>query len=399
MNRGLVLVGVVVIEVVMGTVLMMTTDRRRVETTDFLNFYAAATIVRQGHGRTLYQPETQECALEAILGRRVAEFYLHPPFEAAALVPLSYLGIERAFVVWTLLNCALLGLLPFVFAECIPFAAHRPSFVLLGFVFPPVLAALTLGQDSILVLFAISLAYMFLTKRRDFKGGLILALATVKFQIVLILVLLLLLSRKFRLIAGFAVGCAFLLFASVLVTGFSGVMEYVRFVRQFDLHNGYGNISPDRMMNLRGLLTGLGWADHSRLLSYAGSIILIALAVVCSRSVHTDKHDALRFSLYLATALAASPYNYFQDAAILLLPIFLVVDAIARGSLAGNRGRLMISCCVLLFLWPVILLAFGGHYFWNSRIYLVLPVILLFIGTLVAELYPRDRGLVPAATG
>jgi peptidoglycan/LPS O-acetylase OafA/YrhL len=100
----------------------------------------------------------------------------------------------------------------------------------------------------------------------------------------------------------------------------------------------------------------------------------------------------------VATALAASPYNYFQDASILLLPIFLVVDTIVSGSFAGNRRRLMISCCVLLFLWPVILLAFGGHYFWNSRIYLVSPVILLFIGTLVAELYPRDRGLVPAAT-
>jgi calcineurin-like phosphoesterase len=47
-----------------------------------------ATIVREGHGRTLYQAETQQLALQSILGRRVAEYYLHPPFEAAALVPL-----------------------------------------------------------------------------------------------------------------------------------------------------------------------------------------------------------------------------------------------------------------------------------------------------------------------
>jgi alpha-1,2-mannosyltransferase len=391
MKKGVVLVGVMVIEVVMGIVLILSTDHGRIETTDFLNFYAAATIVRQGHGHDLYQPETQEQALEAILGRRVAEFYLHPPFEAAALSPLSYLRIEQAFVIWTLVNLGLLGLLPLIFAECIPFIADRPYLALLSFVFPPVLAALTLGQDSIMVLFSVSLAYMLWVKKRDFEGGLVLALATVKFQYVLILVLFLLLSRKFRLTAGFALGCAFLAVTSVLVTGFSGLIEYFRFVHQFDLHNGYGNISSDRMMNLRGLLAGLGWTDHWRLLFYISSVILVVLTIVCARSIRTARNQPLGFSLCVATALAASPYNYFQDASLLLLPVFLVLDSVVSRSFAGPRARLMIACCVLLFLWPVILLAFGGHYFWNSHIYLVFPVILLFIATLMVELYPRKN--------
>jgi len=391
MKKRVALSGVVVIEVVMGIVLMVSTDHSRIETTDFLNFYAAATIVRQGHGHDLYQPQTQQKALEDILGRRVTEYYLHPPFEAALLAPLSYLSIERAFVIWTLLNLALLGLLPIVFAESIPFVANRPYLALLGFVFPPVLAALTLGQDSILVLFSVSVAYMLCVTERDFQSGLVLALATVKFQIVLILALLLLLSRRFRLIAGFILGCAFLTLASVLVTGFAGLSQYFRFVRQFDLANGYGNISPDRMMNLRGLLTGLGWTDNSRLLSYIGSAILIALAIACSRSFFNPGRRALVFALFVATALAASPYNYFQDASLLLLPVFQALDSFASGSFTGLGAKLIVSSCVLLFVWPVLLLAFGGHYFWNSRIYLVFPVILLFIATLVVELYPRRQ--------
>ena len=163
-------------------------------------------------------------------------------------------------------------------------------------------------------------------KKREFVAGLVLALATVKFQIVLILALLLVVSQKFRLIGGFFAGCAFLAIASVLVTGGSGIIEYSRFVHRFDLHNGYGNVNPASMMNWRGVLAGIGWEDHLRLYSTIGSAILIALGIVASQWVRATKNQELGFSLYLAIALATSPYNFFQDAAILLLSIFLVMD-------------------------------------------------------------------------
>jgi len=390
MQRTVILAGVIVIEIVMGLVLVPSTDHSRIETTDFLNFYVGATIVREGHGRTLYQAETQQLVLQSILGRRVAEYYLHPPFEAAALVPLSYLKIEHAFVVWTMMNTALLGLLPLLFTGCVSFVARRPYLGLLGFAFPPVIASLTLGQDSILVLFFICVAYVVGVKKHDFVAGLVLALATVKFQIVLILALLLLLSRKFRFIAGFVAGCVFLALASVMVTGGSGIIEYFRFVHWFDLHNGFGNVNPASMMNWRGLLAGLGWEDHLRLYSTIGSVILIALGIVSSRWIRATENEELGFSLYLAIALAASPYNFFQDAAILLLSIFLVLDLVMTARIVGIRARLAVLCCVLMFVWPVVLLIFGGHYFWNSRIYLVFPVIICFIAVLAAELHSQN---------
>jgi hypothetical protein len=149
-------------------------------------------------------------------------------------------------------------------------------------------------------------------KKREFVAGLVLALATVKFQIVLILALLLVVSRKFRLIGGFFAGCAFLALASVLVTGGSGIIEYSRFVHRFDLHNGYGNVNPASMMNWRGVLAGIGWEDHLRLYSTIGSAILIALGIVASQWVRATKNQELGFSLYFAIALAASPYNFFS---------------------------------------------------------------------------------------
>jgi len=67
MKRAVILAGVVVIEIVIAIVLVPSTDHARIETTDFLNFYVGATIVREGHGRTLYQAETQQLALQSIL--------------------------------------------------------------------------------------------------------------------------------------------------------------------------------------------------------------------------------------------------------------------------------------------------------------------------------------------
>lgn len=391
MKPKVVLAGVVVIEIAMALVLFPMIDHEYIKTTDFVNFYAAATIVRDGHGSTLYTPETQQLALQTVLGYRTAEYFLHPAFEAAALVPFTYLSIERAFVVWTLLNLGLLGLLPLVLAGYVPLIARRPLFGLLVFAFPPVLAALTLGQDSILVLFVISTAYLLLRQKQDFAGGVLLALATVKFQYVLILVFLLLIARQFRLMAGFLLGCGLLVLVSVAITGIPGVLEYVRFVHQFDLHNGYSNISPDRMMNFRGLISGLGWSTHSRLYGAVGSAVLLVLGVAYSGAFRRPETAGLGFGLFLAVALAASPYDYFQDVSILLPAIFLALDAVESGQIKRNRGKLVLTCCALLFIWPAALLAIGGHYFWNSRIYLVFPVILLFIVSLTDDLmYPQE---------
>jgi hypothetical protein len=269
MNRAVVLTGVLVIEIVMAITLIPWTDYAHVERTDFVNFYVAATIVREGNGRMLYRRETQDPVLRSILGHNDTNYFLHPPFEAAALAPLSYLRIERGYVVWTLINLALLGLLPLLFAECVSFVSRRPYIGLLGFVFAPVITGLTLGQDSILVLFLITIAYLLCVKGRDFPAGLVLALATVKFQYIVILAFLLLFSRKFRLIGGLALGCGILVLASAVVVGPAGVVEYFRFVFSYDLHGGYGRIKPALMMNWRGFLTGMGWMSHVRAYSTA----------------------------------------------------------------------------------------------------------------------------------
>jgi hypothetical protein len=313
---------------------------------------------------------------------------------------LSYLKIEQAFVVWSLINAGLLGLMPLVLMPYAPVAAKRPYLGLLGFAFLPALTALTLGQDSILLLFIISSAYLLISKELELAAGLVLALALIKFQYLLILLPLLLVWRKSRVVAGFAVGGAFLVFVSWLIVGTGGLIEYVRFVRSFDLHSGYGGLNQALMVNWRGFLAGIGKAEPSSAYFWVGEIILLLPGLFCLRVPQTARTRALIFALFIAVALAAAPYAHFPDMTVLLLPIFLAGSYIqtAPGETAWGQ-KLIALCCVSLFVWPGLLLVLGGHYWWNSRIYLTFPVLLLFIVSLGFELLisgARTSGRRPA---
>jgi hypothetical protein len=387
-DKRVVLIGVLIIEIVLAVTLVPHADRGLIQSTDFVNFYEAASLVRQGKGTVLYRRETQDPRLQSILGHNSNQYFLHPPFEAAALAPLSYLKIEHAFVVWSLINAGLLGLLPLVLIPCVPLVAKRPYLGLLGFAFLPAMTALTLGQDSILLLFIMSLAYLLICKNLEVVAGLVLALAAIKFQYLLILLPLLLLWRKSRVVVGFAVGGAFLVIVSWLIMGTGGLIEYVRFVRSFDLHSGYGGLNPALMANWRGFLAGIGPASPSPAYFWGGEIILLLPGLLCLIVPQTARTRALIFALFISVTLAASPYAHFPDMTMLLLPIFLAGSYVQTApSKTTTVQKLIGFCCVSFFVWPLLLLALGGHYWWNSRIYLTFPVLLLFIVSLGFELY------------
>ena len=268
---------------------------------------------------------------------------------------------------WTLVNVALLGLLPLVLMQCIPLVKRRPYLGWVGFCFLPALTALTLGQDSILLLFVISLSYMLMHKKRDGASGVVLALALIKFQYLVILVPLLLLSRRVRVVAGFALGAIGLTLASCMVTGWRGLLEYFRFLHDFNIHSGYGALNTALMVNFRGFLRGMGWASESPVYTLVAGAILFCVGIACSRVPDQANKSGLIFAVYIAIALVAAPYAHFPDMTLLLLSVLLALDWVAETGRETIRRILISLCCTLLFVWPVVLLILHGHYWWNSR--------------------------------
>jgi len=164
-------------------------------------------------------------------------------------------------------------------------------------------------------------------------------------------------------------------------------MEYFGFVRSFEAHSGYGGLNPTLMVNVRGFLAGIGETAHSSFFVVAGGIALFGLGVGASRTARDASKFGLTFALYVTIALAAAPYAHFPDMTILLLPLLLALDYVATVGMKSFLRKLICLCCLLMFVGPFLLLIFGGHYWWNSRIYLVFPVIVLFSLALASELY------------
>ena len=112
--------GAAAIAIAVAVALVPSINRTRLQTTDFVHFYAAASIVLHGHGARLYDRETQDAAFQSIPGYRTNQYFLHPPFQAGAIAPFALLSFEHAFVLWTLINVVLIGLLPLILMPCVP---------------------------------------------------------------------------------------------------------------------------------------------------------------------------------------------------------------------------------------------------------------------------------------
>jgi len=390
--RLTILAGSLLAGVLAATGLLHSTTAAGLRTADFSSFYAAGSIVLHGHRTDLYQPATQDPVLRSLLGGdyRFHEYFFHPPFEALWFAALAWLSFPHAYAAWTSINVFLLAALPLILISCVALIARKPHLGLLGFVFFPALATLKLGQDSIVLLVVMSAAYCLMRDKRPLAAGLVLALASIKFQFLIVLAPLLLLERRFRVLAGLAGGVLGLIAVSVWTIGFRQVPDYVHFVL-----NANVNQEELKQVNVRGLLFALG-IQHLMFWSALVSVAVLAVGVLVAVKRHPHQ-EQLAFAAYLTIAVLASPYAHFPDVAVLLLPILLAVDWLARNPLNRMSAQLLAASIGLMFLFPYVLIVVWPHY---SRIYLMFPAVLLFLIALLLEIHAtRMQGGDPALDG
>jgi hypothetical protein len=163
--------------------------------TDFPDFYCAARMLAEGHGHQLYDPDVQR-QYQARYSGRVGTLYIHPPFEAPLYLAVSWLPLRRAYALWFVLNLAFLAIsLRSLAKEALPPWDWR-LLLAASLTFVPVLLCLQQGQDSLLLLLFVVLAFIALRRKRAFAAGCWLALGLFKFQIVLPLALVVVLTQN-----------------------------------------------------------------------------------------------------------------------------------------------------------------------------------------------------------
>lgn len=290
-----------------------------------------------------------------IVGLAVGALPFNPlAVEAVFFAPLSFLPYRAAYVVFFLLNIALLAVAFRIFRPY-PTSLERiwsflPVAVFAAFL--PVTLALTQGQDSILLLVLFVAAYRELDREHNCSSGFLVGLTLFKFQYGIPVALLFLLWRRWRFLAGFVVTAAAMIAISLALTGVNGFVAYLHALTQMSSHftPTYGTlygIHPNLMPNLRGLVqaTTQGASPATLLITAALSVFVLIGAATSRPSL----------PMALLAAILVSYHHLITDTTMMILPAGLALaSALDRPTSAAASAIGGLSA--LIFLAPPILL-------------------------------------------
>jgi Glycosyltransferase family 87 len=303
--------------------------------TDFPEFYAAAKMVGEGAGRQLYDPAAQD-RFEIRYAGRTGTYFNHPPFEALVYWPLTRWPLRGAYLVWCLLNAGFLAVVARLLApEVFPHRDWRVLLVLF-FLFVPVLLNFLQGQDSLLLLLLLSLAFAALKREKEFAAGCLLACGLFKFHLVIPLVVVLLARptarREKRLATGFLGAGALLVSISAAVSGWGFLSAYPRFLQRLGSLPLAG-IHPEEMANLRGLVSLFPLPEPARYaLILVASLVVLAVAILGQRQASKDwgATAELAFANAVMAGVLVGYHLSPHDLSVLLLPMALILPSLRR---------------------------------------------------------------------
>jgi hypothetical protein len=370
---------------------------------DFPHFYCAARMLAGGHGHQLYDADIQRQYQVRYVGR-IGTLYTHPPFEAAIYLAVAWLPLKYAYVVWCFLLAAFLVPAAIRLARDELFPWDWRLLLVAALTFVPSLICLLQGQDSLILLMLVVLAFTNLRSEKGFAAGCWLALGLFKFQIVLPLALVLLLTPnrrlRFSFVKGLGLTTVALIGVSIAVSGWSVLTRYPEFLFHFK-EQPLGGLAPQAMPNFRGLIY-LILRNERSFVEVAALTILSAAALITTLnvwkmarlasaqdpSISRDEFD-LAFANTVLFALLVSYHLNPHDLSLLLLPISLLLYRVFMRTPRLRRLADWITAALIgiLFLPPLHLWALrGGVYALVG-----LPLLALFL----SGAFLGRRGQIP----
>jgi hypothetical protein len=228
---------------------------------DFSAFYTAGQAVRAGLSPYWNAPDREPPLWDGVSVYETSRF-LYPPLAASLFAPLGLLGYATAKYLWLVLTLAAVALALAVLARALDWRPRvETALGLAAFVclFQPLVLHLERGQVDALTLLAIALALrpMIAGGRDTLGSGLLLAAGAVLKPNVAGLVPFLVLRRRWRAVAGFALGGAAAALATLLLHGLDGSIAYLtrelpRISVEGEAHGEERRLAPAVLARLRG---------------------------------------------------------------------------------------------------------------------------------------------------
>jgi hypothetical protein len=314
---------------------------------DFLAFYMAGDMVNTGQARALYdvriQEKYQQTFMRDINPRWTgACLYLNPPHYAWVLSWLSPLGYGPALLVWWTLSLACFATAALLWRTWLD-PNDWLLVTLLAACMPAWFLALGGGQNSFFTLLILAAFCHLLLKDHDAWAGLVLSLLAYKFHLLLLPVALLLVKRRWRAMAGVAVGGTATLGATLLLLGPDVLRTYLAFASKLGTLMQFEGFDAFKQHSWYAFfqMIGMGWMPVW--LISALTLTLCAATLIPLALIWRGPWDARspRFLLQLAALIVAtavtSPHLFHYDMLILVLPTILWHSASQTEGMTPSR--------------------------------------------------------------
>lgn len=320
---------------------LMPLSRMLAAKNDFVHFYIGGQLF--GHSEIFSQEANYAKQRELIGATLDHSFFGRPAFYGFFLKPFTLLPYMQAY--WLFQLGSLLSLIVFLKLNL----RRHPKLLLLVLMSPAVAANFVNGQDVLYLLLFCSLSLLFAERNWDIAAGLVLSLCAIKAHLFLPVPIAVILWKRWRILAGGAIGGLVLGLISLLGGGLKTQLELMR-----QLGNPEHSPYPDLMPSLRSL-TG----DHSELF-WAGAILVLVAAGFLMR--RAQSYEAA-FGWALIGGLLASYHAYLQDCLLLLLALILIHTELSK------VANVFLTIAVL----PFIYIALAAGYPYSA----LFPVVLL----------------------
>ncbi len=322
--------------------LFVTAPERLTSGVDFPAFYNAGRIILGYPRGNLYNRQLQQTLYMEIAPAAAARtnlFFVYTPFFALIFAPLALLPYLPAFACWMFISLALftVGFRLAWTAASLSLRHFKTGLILaLGFL-PFYSWCLLTGQTSAFGFFFLALAIYFDRKGERLASGCALAMLLYKPTLLLLLVPMLMVTKRWRILAGFCIGAFMLGFVSLALIRPSGIPAYLDMLASFSHAKTTGQhllfFDVDAFAFFLPFLGKYTWF----------AVLALAVAVMPFLIQAWRRDPAGSFALAITWTLVLNFYVVIYDSTLIILAVVLTAGALGLSAddYCAHRLRLL----------------------------------------------------------
>jgi len=291
---------------------------------DYPAFYAAGSIAAAGDWDELYSQERQQREQTGLIDDAGGYLYFsYPPFVAGGYALLAAPAYAWSSLLHTfLMAAALAGSVALLWPWLRRIGWPPPAVYVAALAFYPLLRAVPGGQNTALSLLLLAAAIRLESDGRLAWAGVALALLLYKPQFGVVIVPLLIVSRRWKVLAGWSGGAAVLYGLSALPFGWAWVGDWWEQATGF--RDANATINGGKFVSLPGFVENLTSVALGPMLGYlVAAVVGAGVALYWWRNPHGSVLE--RYALAAAVVVVAAPQTLYYDAGLFILGIVVVV--------------------------------------------------------------------------